>query len=172
MYHGHPGTGPHPMVSLLQSKSVNLCRKLRNSKVSEPNNLSWQLLVNVVTVKKNKQWERLKALSNIVFSKALGILAHLVSGWLGCPITETKRKAFRFHETIPWNKGFRIPRVKDFFLNMILQWTWMKQTSHMRCTCKTWLDGNPLRSAYPTTRWAPTSYKWSYNPHEYGYNPN
>ena len=32
---------------------------------------------------------------------ALGILAHIVKGWgLGVdPITETKRKVFRFHET-------------------------------------------------------------------------
>ena len=32
-------------------------------------------------------------------SPCLGILAHLVRGW-GCPITETKRIVFMFHETI------------------------------------------------------------------------
>ena len=41
---------------------------------------------------------------------SLGILAHLVRGWLGYPITETKRKVFRFHETI-LRRWARIPRV-------------------------------------------------------------
>ena len=70
------------------------------------NKTFWQTTPYVTTNDLQYWWN----ICGICIIYTLGILAHLVRGWLGCTITETKRQVFRFHETI-LRLGDWIPRV-------------------------------------------------------------